>query len=71
MHGDEDDGDSQQEVGGQLMAEEHEGHEGGEDGGDGGRILLEDGVRKLVEEGGQDALRNQQTTSQHRVLRLT
>ena len=56
MHGDEHNGDADDEVDGQLVAEHGVGHNGGEDGGDGGGVLLEDGVGELEEKAGQDAL---------------
>lgn len=56
VHGHKDDGDANEEVHGELVAEHDKGHDGGEDGGDGGAVLLQDGVSKLEEEAGQNPL---------------
>lgn len=56
VHGHQHDGDPDEEVGGQLVAEERVRHERREDGGQGGGVLLEDGVGVLEEEGGEDPL---------------
>lgn len=52
VHGDEDDGDSDQKVQSKLVAEGCRGHKSREDGCHGGGVLLEDSVCKFVEERG-------------------
>ena len=70
MHGDEHDGDADDEVDGQLVAKHGVGHHGSEDGGDGGGVLLEDGVGELEEEAGQDALHRKSVGTQARDVNL-
>ena len=68
VHGDEDDGDANEEVEREGVAEQRSRHDAGEDGGDGGGVLFEDGVCILEEEGGQDALQRVVHHQQHRHL---
>ncbi len=68
VHGDENDGDSDGEVERQRVAEERRRHDTGENGGHGGRVFLQDGVRVLEEEGGEDTLQRVVHHQQHRHL---
>ena len=71
MHGHKDDGHADKEVDGELVSKQHKRHDCGEDGGDGRAVLFEDGVCKLEEKAGQDALHTQRKAPQQPELPCT